>query len=56
MKISSLEYSEFILGSLEHLKPKVNIFDVKKKNSVSTSCFQDKYTFYVLVILLMFDF
>ena len=45
MKYSSLEYSEFILAfncSLEHMKPKVNIFDGKKKNAISTSGFQDK--------------
>ena len=28
--------------SLEHMKPKVNIFDGKKKNAISTSGFQDK--------------
>ena len=42
--------------SLKHMKPKVNIFDGKKKNAISTSGFQDKYTFYILVILLMFVF
>ena len=45
MKYSSLKYSEFILAfqvQLEHMKPKVNIFDGKKKNTISTSGFQDK--------------
>ena len=47
MKYSSLEYGEFILAfqlqsNLEHMKPKVNIFDGKKKNAISTSGFQDK--------------
>ena len=45
MKYSSLQYGELILAfhcSLEHLKPKVNIFDGKKKNAISTSGFQDK--------------
>ena len=45
MKYSSLQYSEFILAfncSLEDLKPKVSIFDGKKKNAISTSGFQDK--------------
>ena len=45
MKYSSLKYSEFILAfncSLEHMKPKVNIFDGKKKNVILTSGFQDK--------------
>ena len=43
MKYSSLEYSEFILAfylQLEHLKPKVNIFDGKKKNAIPTSGFK----------------
>ena len=38
------------------MKPKVNIFDGKKKNAISTSGFQDKQTFYILVTLLTFDF
>ena len=45
MKYSSLKYSEFILAfkcSLEHMKPKVNIFGGKKKNAISTSGFHDK--------------
>ena len=45
MKYSSLEYSDssYLLNcSLEHMKPKVNIFDGKKKNAISTSGFQDK--------------
>ena len=33
------------------MKPKVIIFDGKKKNAISTSGFQDKQTFYILVIL-----
>ena len=42
---SSLEYSEFILAfncSLDHMKPKVNIFDGEKENVISTSSFPDK--------------
>ena len=42
MIYSMLEYSELILASLKHMKPKVNIFDGKKKNTISTSGFQDK--------------
>ena len=38
------------------MKPKVNIFDGKKKNAISTSGFQGKQTFYILVIFLIFDF
>ena len=32
------------------MKQKVNVFNGKKKNTIWTSGFQDKYTFYVLVI------
>ena len=48
MKYTSLEYrniansSQLFNCSLEHMKPKVNIFDRKKKNAISTSGFQDK--------------
>ena len=43
MKYSSLEYSEFILASqLQCGTYEVNIFDGKKKNTISTSGFQDK--------------
>ena len=37
MKYSSLKYREFMLAynyTLEHMKPKVNIFDGKKKNAI----------------------
>ena len=46
MKYSSLKYSKFIpafqvqFGT--YMKPKVNIFDGKKKSAISTSGFQDK--------------
>ena len=39
---SSLEYSEFVLAFFEHMKPKVNIFDGKKRNAISTSGFPDE--------------
>ena len=45
MIYSTLEYRELILAfncSLEYMKPKVNIFDGKKKNAISTSGFQNK--------------
>ena len=46
MKYLSLKYSESILAfqlpSLEHMKPKVNIFDRKKKIAISTSSFHNK--------------
>ena len=45
MNYLSLKYSESILAfncSFEHKKPKVNIFDGKKKNAISASGFQDK--------------
>ena len=44
MIYSILEYSELIVAfQLQlHMKPKVNIFDGKKKNAISTSGFQDK--------------
>ena len=41
---SSLKYSEFILAfplQFGTNGPKVNIFDGKKKNAISTSGFQD---------------
>ena len=45
MKYSLLKYSEFILAfQLQfgiYMKPKVNIFDGKKKNAISASGFQD---------------
>ena len=34
--------SQLFNCSLEHMKPKVNIFDGRKKNAISTSGFQDK--------------
>ena len=48
--LSSLDrdvFKIFIIGiwrihPLEHMKPKVNIFDGKKKNAISTSGFPDK--------------
>ena len=45
MNYLSLKYSEFILAfncSLEHMKPKVNIFDGEKKNAISANGFQYK--------------
>ena len=45
MIYSTMEYNELIPVfncSLEHMKPKVDIFDGKKKNAISTSDFQDK--------------
>ena len=45
MKSSSLKYSKFILAFLLQFgtyKAEVNIFDVKKKNAISTSGFQYK--------------
>ena len=45
-------HPSFFNCSLEHMKPKVNIFDGKKKNAISTSGFPNKWTFYILVILL----
>ena len=45
MNYLSMKYSESILAfqlQFEHMKPKVNIFDGKKKNAISTSGFQDK--------------
>ena len=45
MNYLSLKYRESILAfncSLEHMKPKVNIFDGKEKNAISSSGFQDK--------------
>ena len=46
MKYSSLKLiansSQIFNCSLEHMKLKVNIFDGKKKNAISTSGFQDK--------------
>ena len=45
MIYSVLEYSELTLAfnySLERMTPKVNIFDGKKKNAISTSGFQDR--------------
>ena len=45
MKYSLLKYSESILAfncSLGHIKPKVKIFDGKKKNAILKSGFQDK--------------
>ena len=59
MNYLSLKYSKSILAfqlQFGTMKPKVNIFDGKKKNVISTSGFQDKYTLYLLVILLIFDF
>ena len=57
MKYSSLEYSEFILAyqlqfgtyeaESEHFR--------WEKNAISTSGFQDEWTFYILVMM-MFDF
>ena len=44
MNYLSLKYSESIIAfncSLEDKKPKVNIFDGKQKNVISTSGFQD---------------
>ena len=49
-------HPSFSTAVLKSMKPKVNIFDRKKKNAISTSGFQDKLIFYILVILLMFVF
>ena len=37
-------HPSFSTASLEHMKLKVNIFDGKKKNAISTSGFPDKLT------------
>ena len=58
MKYSLLEYNELILtfqlqfGTYE---AKSEYFRWEKKNAISTSGFQDKFTFYILVILMIYD-
>ena len=59
MKYSSLKYSEFILAfqlQFGTYEAESERFRWEKKNAISTSGFQDKWTFYILVILLIFDF
>ena len=59
MKYSSLKYSEFILAfQLEFGTYEVESehFRWEKNNAISTSGFQEKQIFYILVILLIFDF
>ena len=59
MNYLSLKYSESIpafqlqFGTYE---AESEHFRWEKENAISTSGFQDKQTFYILVILLIFDF
>ena len=59
MKYSSLEYSNFIPAFQLHFgiyEAESERFQWEKENTIWTSGFQGKWTSYILVILLMFDF